>query len=121
MKEREKLNTKGWIYSLLLLAGLGLAQPGWAASWSSYSQVQQIFIVNGAYFVQLNPSLVTDSEGCTNFDGWYLFSNNPSSNGTNNHDKIYAIILTAKALGKTISIHSSGCDFYPRADGAVIQ
>lgn len=121
MKSLIKRNIKLWLVASLWLWGTAISPAVQAEGWSAYSPVQQIFILNGAYYVQLNPGLVSNIDGCDFFNGWYVFVNNPSENGTNNHDKIYAVILTAKALGKTVSIHSSGCNFYPLADGAVIQ
>lgn len=100
---------------LMLLAGFIGSPSAVAGGSSGLADVQGIQVVNGAFYVRLDPAVAVNPDGCSNFGGWYIFLGPSLDPNQTSHQQFLAIAVTAFTLSKKVNIFSSGCyNNYPR-------
>jgi hypothetical protein len=104
------------VVSMLLLVAGVLGSPAvYAGGYSGAADVEDIQVINGGFYVRLDPSVAQNPDGCTSFNGWFIFLGPSLDANQKNIQDYLAVALTAFTLGKKLNVYARGCyNNYPK-------
>ena len=96
------------ILSIFLVFSVSYAPITSASGWTPYSYIKEIQFTPTSIYITLDPNVVTNINGCTNWGGLFQIINGTTT--LNDFEEAYvSAALAAKMGNKRVSILSSGC------------
>jgi len=105
------------LFAFILLTSLMMSNMA-HAGWSGFANIVQLQVFEGAAWVKLEPSRVTNPAGCTFYNGWHIFVDDSLDVNRKNYKEFLAVLMTAWTLRQEVSIFSESCfSNYPNSTG----
>ena len=122
MRLLNRCELKTSLLALILLISVGVNNTVEALGWSGFANITELQINDGVFYIQLEPAKVSNPTACAIFSGYHIFVKDTIDANQKDYKEYLSVVLTAYALNKQISIHSTQCySNYPNGDGIQIQ